>query len=105
MPTIQPFIDKFAADATPLNLALLMVILGLGLWIWRRERRHNEIEDKLASLALESVRAGLASVEAQRSATEEARIWREELQHQRHVRDRGLKTLDRVLDRLERSGS
>lgn len=101
MPSLQPLIDKFAQEATPLNIVLLAIGVAIGWIATRWLRRVDALTDRVFEISEQSVRAGLANAEAERTTTEEARRWRDRLEAVEQSNDRLAIAVELLLERVE----
>lgn len=95
---IEPLFEKFASEATPVNVVLLLVLLGMGFIFYLRERERRDLVRQIIALGFESVKAGLSMSNAVEAGNREAREEREAIQallNLGHKLDEALKNSER----------
>lgn len=73
MEVLEPLFEKFAAEASAVNVVLLLVIIFMGFIFYLRERERRDLVKQLISLGFESAKSALSTANAIDIGNKEAR--------------------------------
>lgn len=98
MDALEPLFEKFAAEASPVNVVLLLALIFMGVIFYLRERERRDLVRQIISLGFESTKAGLSMAQAIETGNKEARDERQAIQALLNLGHQ----LDEVLQKFER---
>lgn len=80
MEALEPLFEKFAAEASPVNVVLLLALIFMGAIFYVRERERRELVRQIISLGFESTKSALEMAKAIDTGNKEAREERQAIQ-------------------------
>lgn len=97
MEPIEPLFEKFAAEATPVNVVLLLALIFMGLIFYLREKERQQLVKQLIALGFESTKSALSTAQAIEIGNKEAAEERVAIQALLNLGHK----IDGALERLE----